>query len=181
MLKRGRRVNENQQTLDFSGPNHRSTYGDTTLDAKLADTSKAVLDGMDEKMTVTQTRIMKLLDCYPEGLTGSEVAFRIGLGLLSARPPITILKRAGKVFDTGLRRKNQWGKMEAVVTSSRAHADSKRIGAGTLYRNDEAVVVELLDLKQFLALINSAQHGYTSMTDIAAEIDRRVKARSDGQ
>jgi hypothetical protein len=51
---------------------------------------------------------------YPQGLTADEVATALNLSVLSVRPRVSELRRAGSLTDTGSRRKNQSG-MTATV------------------------------------------------------------------
>jgi hypothetical protein len=51
---------------------------------------------------------------YPQGLTADEVATALNLSVLSIRPRVSELRRAGSLADTGSRRKNESG-MTATV------------------------------------------------------------------
>jgi len=51
---------------------------------------------------------------YPQGLTADEVATALDLSILSIRPRVSELRRAGSLADAGSRRKNSSG-MTATV------------------------------------------------------------------
>jgi hypothetical protein len=53
-------------------------------------------------------------NCYPQGRTADEVAEAMDLSILSVRPRVSELHRAGSLADTGARRKNASG-MTATV------------------------------------------------------------------
>ena len=51
---------------------------------------------------------------HPSGATADEIAKDLNLSVLSVRPRVSELKRAGKIVQTGARRKNESG-MTATV------------------------------------------------------------------
>ncbi len=53
-------------------------------------------------------------NCYPQGRTADEIAAALNLSVLSIRPRVSELHRAGSLADTGQRRKNTSG-MTATV------------------------------------------------------------------
>lgn len=162
----------------------RDTYGDKTLDVKMVDTSREKLDAMDNAMAETQERILNMLDKHPEGLGATQVAELLSLPLLSARPAMTILKRKGLVFDTGVRRLIGKRSKEAVMTSHKEHADPELIGSGQLARTADARIEELLDLKGYINREKTSGWGWGNspfVTHLLEKIDQRVKDIRDDE
>lgn len=169
-----------QQELDFSA-NPRQLYGDHTLDEKMVDTSRDALDGIGANMSETKRKVLELLKKHPLGLTGSEVAKELDLSLLSARPPLTMLKRAGLVFDTGNRRESAWGTKEAVITAFKQHASQELINSGQLGRTQEARVEALLEIKHWI-LAQTCANGWAATpftNQILDKLDAMVAATNE--
>lgn len=156
----------------------RQLYGDKVLDVKMLDTSKEKLDQLDEKMSEHQEAIFNLLRLHPAGLGATQVAQELNIPLLSARPAMTILKRKGKIFDTGVRRTIGKTSKEAVMTSYKERADQSLIGSGQLARTSEARLEEVLGLKRFIEETVVAQWNWPmspSLQKVLDHINNRIK------
>jgi hypothetical protein len=167
-----------QPELDFSQPTIRETYGDRVLDSKMVDTSRDVLDALDAEMPETQKAVMEVMDANPIGIGAYQVAEILNKSILSIRPCMTILKRRGLIFDTGRRRTIGKRSKEALMTSSKEHADPALVGSGQLARTSEARVDALLELKDWIVLNNTLKGGWwlrEDGKDILAKIDAIVQ------
>ena len=83
--------------------------------SKERDTSHDAADAIAERAPQLRGRALAVLE-RSNGLTADEVAGKLGLSILSIRPRITELARAGKVRDSGARRTNASGR-KAIVWS----------------------------------------------------------------
>ena len=79
---------------------------------RLTDTSYAARPDPSRKATV-QSQVLSLLSSGA-AMTCDEVAQSLGLGILTVRPRLTELQRAGKVMDSGERRRLASGKRGIV-------------------------------------------------------------------
>ncbi len=79
---------------------------------KVDGTSKEAGDSMREKANTLRAHVLATLQLAP--MTADEVARHLGEGILSIRPRVSELVRAGKVVDAGIRRKNESGKSANV-------------------------------------------------------------------
>jgi predicted ArsR family transcriptional regulator len=91
----------------FAYPNHPG--------AQDRDTSHDAADAIADRAPQLRSRALAVLE-RSKGMTADEVAGRLGLSILSIRPRITELARAGKVRDSGERRANASGR-KAIVWS----------------------------------------------------------------
>lgn len=79
------------------------------------DTSLQAAIEMKPKAEVIRLRVLECLDwAGSQGRTPEEIAARIGETVLNVRPRCTELKEAGKIMDSGIRRKNENGKNTIV-------------------------------------------------------------------
>lgn len=76
------------------------------------DTRRASHEAMKPKANGLRKLVMGVLS--DAALTPDEVAAELGLSVLSIRPRITELAKAGKIVKTALRRKNASGKYATV-------------------------------------------------------------------
>ena len=93
--------------LVFSGTRYPGTPG-----YQLSETSHAAAKQIQS--TAQTLKAACLVTLMSAARTADEVAELLGEDILSIRPRIAELKRAGKVFDTGLRRANRSGKSAVV-------------------------------------------------------------------
>lgn len=102
----------NQMSL-FDGyiPRSRTGYP-SRPGAKRDGTSQDAADAIAERAPSLRDRVLAEL-CNGPG-TADELAARIGVSVLAARPRTTELSLAGKITDTGLRRSNDSGRMAIV-------------------------------------------------------------------
>lgn len=160
----------------------RATYGDNTLDVKMVDTSRDKLDVLDAKMDETSDLIMGLMKSNPIGLGATQVAKALKMPLLTIRPAMTILKRKGRLFDTGRRNPIGETSREALLTSYEQYADPALIGSGQLARTKEARLEELLNLKRYLNEQRTSGWGWGNspfVLNLLTRIDNRIKDLSD--
>jgi DNA-binding Lrp family transcriptional regulator len=68
------------------------------------DTRKAARAASAHNAHAIAGHALRLLRAAPEGLTADEIAERIGASIISVRPRISDLKRAGLIRDSGARR-----------------------------------------------------------------------------
>jgi len=78
-------------------------------------TSISAADDINKNLSRLQkTVLLELEKVFPKGLTGSELANRLGKNLLTIRPRTTELKLQGLILDTEETRKNEGGKPEII-------------------------------------------------------------------
>ncbi len=77
------------------------------------DTSRAAAAAIAPTAARLRERVLTLFE-RSKGLTADEAAGRLGLSILSVRPRVTELARAGKLRDSGVRRKNGSGRSAIV-------------------------------------------------------------------
>lgn len=82
--------------------------------ARRRDTSQAAAESMAPSAARLRQMVMNCIEGNPGGLTADEVADRLCLSVLSARPRVTELNKMGMIRDTGERRKNASGRSAAV-------------------------------------------------------------------
>jgi len=79
------------------------------------DTSKAAADAIAPSAPLKREVVLKAVKAAgTRGITPDETAAKTGLNILTVRPRFTELKMAGKITDSGARRKNGNGK-NAIV------------------------------------------------------------------
>ena len=76
------------------------------------DTSKKAAETIDAG-TLRAIVLDAIERCWP--MTADECAGRLGMSILSIRPRFTELKAMGLIHDTGLRHRNQSGRMAKVM------------------------------------------------------------------
>lgn len=77
------------------------------------DTSRAAAAAIAPNASLLRGRVLALYE-RSKGLTADEAAGRLGLSILSVRPSVTELVRAGRLRDSGTRRKNGSGRSAIV-------------------------------------------------------------------
>lgn len=82
--------------------------------ARAMDTSKAAAEHVAPDAARLRRLVLDCIAAAPAGLTADEVAERLGLSVLSARPRVTELNKMGAIKDAGIRRKNASGRNAAV-------------------------------------------------------------------
>ncbi len=87
------------------GPNVHKNAKDTELEAA---------EFIATKVTGLRLQALQSLTSAQPGLTGSQVAERMGAWLYSVKPRLTELQRMGLVEDSGERDKNERGRQEVV-------------------------------------------------------------------
>lgn len=98
-----------QMRLDFSGRRYPEAPGFQPRDTSCA-AAKSISGEVDRVRA-------RCLECFAgAALTADEVAESLGESVLYIRPRITELYTAGKIRDTGERRKNKSGKSARVWT-----------------------------------------------------------------
>lgn len=85
----------------------------TAPGAQDRDTSRASAAAIAPTAALLRDRVLALFE-RSKGLTADEAAGRLGLSILSVRPRVTELVRAGKLRDSGTRRKNGSGRSAIV-------------------------------------------------------------------
>lgn len=83
--------------------------------SKRRETSHDAAEAIADRAPLLRSRALAVLE-RSNGLTADEVAGKLGMSILSIRPRITELARAGKVRDSGDRRTNASGR-KAIVWS----------------------------------------------------------------
>jgi predicted ArsR family transcriptional regulator len=79
---------------------------------KARDTSAAAADSMVKRSVLLREQIYHLL--RTRSMTADECAETLGESVLSVRPRCSELAKSNRIFDTGLRRKNQSGRSAVV-------------------------------------------------------------------
>lgn len=82
---------------------------------KAEGTSETAADEVARSVTFWRMMVLQDLTIYGSG-TADEIADRLNASPLSIRPRVSELHKAGKVRDTGIRRKNASGKSASVWT-----------------------------------------------------------------
>ena len=75
-------------------------------------TSKEAANSTDEK--TLRGQVLRILGIYSSGLTADEAAESLGESILSIRPRLSELVALGEIEDSGIRRRNESGKMATV-------------------------------------------------------------------
>lgn len=89
-------------------------YNDRGVGHRPTDTSESAARGITPKAPSLRERVLQALVANPGGLTADEIAHRMGQDILSIRPRVTELQKAGRAVDTGARRANRRGKTQIV-------------------------------------------------------------------
>ena len=76
--------------------------------------SLASYDVIKQRLATREAEVLAVLETAPTGLTGGELAERLGRHPYVVRPRITGLVDKGLVIDTGQSRLNRTGKRETV-------------------------------------------------------------------
>jgi predicted ArsR family transcriptional regulator len=84
------------------------------------DTSKAAADSMKPTSALLQGCVVAALTRHGP-MTADECAIALNLDKLSVRPRLTELKEAGRVEDTGTRRRNESGRSAIVWRLARSN------------------------------------------------------------
>ena len=101
-----------QTEIDFAAPRY-PTFAGYKREGTSSEAARTV-DASGLRLAV----IEKLSVIGP--MTPDECAEAMGLSVLSIRPRFTELKRAGSIFETGMRRKNASGKSAEVCAFRRS-------------------------------------------------------------
>lgn len=80
---------------------------------KRRDTAREAAEHIAKAAPVLRAKCLAVLE-RSNGLTADEVAGRLGVSILSIRPRLTELSRAGQVRDSGHRRANASGRSAIV-------------------------------------------------------------------
>jgi DNA-binding transcriptional ArsR family regulator len=81
---------------------------------KVSGPSEQAAEAMGSTANKMRAAVLAQLAQYPGGATADEIAKDLNLSILSVRPRVSELNRAGAIEQTGARRKNESG-MTATV------------------------------------------------------------------
>lgn len=111
-----------QQSFDlFAADYHAgvSRYPDAP-GFKDRDTSQKAARAIEGDAKILRASVLRAYrDVWPAGLTADEAAAAVGRGILSIRPRVTELLRAGEIHETTVRRRNESGRAAKVYASKR--------------------------------------------------------------
>ncbi|MDY7525846.1 winged helix-turn-helix domain-containing protein [Sphingomonas sp. 10B4] len=93
-----------------------SPYNDRPGSKGQAETSGEAAEAIASEARVIRQKVMRALYQCPAGLTAEEIAERIGHSRPATQPRTSELRSAGRIFDSGHRRRNASGK-RAIVWS----------------------------------------------------------------
>ena len=78
------------------------------------DTERLAAEFIAPRVTGLRLKTLQSLAAIPSGLTGSQVADKIGAWIYSVKPRLTELQNMGLAEDSGARAKNERGRQEVV-------------------------------------------------------------------
>ena len=88
------------------------------------DTSRAAAEAIEPRADTLRRRCLDLIaDVGPYGVTADECAAVIRETVLSIRPRFTELRVAGRIVDSGARRKNSSGRSAIVWTANKTETE----------------------------------------------------------
>jgi predicted ArsR family transcriptional regulator len=97
------------------GPQQHPDLFDGPVAAREADTSQAAARALEARAPLLRARVLAVIRAAgSRGLTADEAAQRLRLSVLTARPRVAELAKAGLVRDSGRRRQNRSGRSAIV-------------------------------------------------------------------
>ncbi len=95
-------------------------FSDAYPAARNTDTSRAAAASVAPSAARVRSMVMNAIRASAQdGLTADEAAGRLGMSVLTVRPRVSELGKAGAILDAGIRRPNQSGR-RAIVWRARA-------------------------------------------------------------
>jgi hypothetical protein len=91
-----------------------------------SDTSREAAESFTVQAASIRARVLgEYIKAHPFGLTGDDVAARLGLGLIAIRPRVAELHTDGTLADSGERRTLPSGRRGAVLVLADGGADAR--------------------------------------------------------
>lgn len=141
---------------------------------------------MAEKMVSKAKRMRKEIAAMVKakghlGMTSEEASIAMQSFNSSVGARFRELELLGVIEKSELQRFNRDGTRQMVVyvSTGKEETEGKPYATNKVTKARQAVINELLELKEWLATQNAAKHGYMTLQKIADEIDKRIIKRTN--
>lgn len=157
--------NDTRQMTIFDYPNHAGAV-------RHSETSKAAAEAIEPVRETIAAKVLKYVAMREDGATSSEVCVGLNIRINTVTARLAELQVTGAVKDSGLTR----------PCPSSGHAKTVYVATGqepgkkpkTLTRAQQARLGAMLEVRGEIVKMNAAKHGFATLYDILAFIDKKV-------